>query len=73
MTRARRLLWRSSAGSAAGLLLLGVVSLDRVDHRPYFGEPWYAETTARLRAHQTTNAHESGRVKGFHRGGEAGN
>jgi hypothetical protein len=56
MTSACRLLWRWSAGFAAGLLLLGVVSLDRVDHRPYFREPWYAETTARLHAHQTTNA-----------------
>ena len=32
-----------------------VLSLDGVDHRPYFREPYYAETAARLRARTATN------------------
>ncbi len=51
-----RLIGRLSAALAAGLLLLAVVSLDWVDDRPYFREPWYTETTARLNAHLATNA-----------------
>lgn len=51
-----RRLGRLGAALGAGLLLLAVASLDRVDHRPYFREPWYAETTTRLRAHLATNA-----------------
>jgi hypothetical protein len=32
-----------------------VLSLDGVDHRPYFREPYYAETVVRLQHHTATN------------------
>ncbi len=37
------------------IVIVLVLSLDRVDYRPYFREPYYAETTARLHASRVTN------------------
>jgi neutral ceramidase len=37
------------------VIVLLILGLDGVDYRPYLREPYYAETTARLRAHQATN------------------
>lgn len=56
MKRTRRLLGRLGIGFVAGGMLLGVVSLDRVDQRPYFREPYYAQTKERLHALRRTNA-----------------
>jgi neutral ceramidase len=51
-----RIVLRSSVGLAALAVVLLVVCLDRVDYQPYLRAPYYTETTARLRAHRTTNA-----------------
>lgn len=56
MKKIFRILWRLSLVLAVLAVGLMIVSLDGVDHRPYLREPYYAETTARLRAQQTTNA-----------------
>ncbi|MDW8308089.1 MAG: neutral/alkaline non-lysosomal ceramidase N-terminal domain-containing protein [Verrucomicrobiales bacterium] len=55
MKRAFRLLVRLALVLVAVLALAAVVSLDRVDYRPYFREPYYAQTAERLRAHLGTN------------------
>lgn len=55
MRRAGRLLLRLSVGLLGVLALAAVVTLDRVDYRPYFRQPYYTETAERLRAHLTTN------------------
>jgi hypothetical protein len=39
-----------------------VVCLDRVDYRPYFREPYYVETSARLRAQASTNLISNGEL-----------
>jgi len=61
-----------TVGAAAGLgllaILLAVVCLDTVDYRPYFREPYYAETAARLRVQaQTNQLHEGILSAGFGR------
>ena len=55
MKRFRRILLRVFAGLAVLILTGLVVSLDTVDDKPYLREPYYAETTARLRARLATN------------------
>ena len=49
-------LLRFSAWAAALLLVVLFLGLDGLDYRPYLREPYYVETTARLRAHQSTNS-----------------
>ena len=53
----------------AGLVLLavgtGIVCLDGVDSRPYFREPYYAETITRLRAQAVTNNLVRGELANF--------
>lgn len=50
------------------VLLALVLSLDDVDHRPYFREPYYTETISRLRTQTATNAIARGELKaGFGR------
>ena len=51
-----RILLRLSLLVAALVIALLILGLDGVDYRPYLREPYYAETTARLRAHQATNS-----------------
>jgi len=46
---------RIMAGLASIAVATVVLCLDTVDNRPYFKEPYYAETTARLRASTETN------------------
>ena len=53
--RFRRITLRVAAGLAAFIAAALVLSLDGVDHRPYFRERYYAETTARLNASARTN------------------
>ena len=55
MKRATRILLRVSAAIAAVVILMVLISVDGVDHRPYFREAYYAETTARLHASTATN------------------
>ena len=54
-TRAGRIILRISAGLAALGAAALVACLDGVDHRPYFRQPYYTETEARLRACTATN------------------
>ncbi len=56
MKRFFRILRRIFAGLAVVIVALLILSLDGVDYRPYLREPYYAETTARLSAHQATNS-----------------
>lgn len=49
-------LLRISAWAAALLVIVLLLCLDGLDYRPYLREPYYAETTTRLRAHQATNS-----------------
>ena len=56
MKRFFRILLRLSLVLAVLLVALLILSLDGVDYRPYLREPYYAGTTARLRAHQATNS-----------------
>jgi neutral ceramidase len=51
-----RIILRILAVLAALLVVALILSLDGVDYRPYLREPYYAETTARLRASVETNA-----------------
>ncbi len=53
---------RALAGLAMVLILAGIACLDRVDHRPYFREPYYAGTMTRLRASEQTNRLVSGEL-----------
>jgi neutral ceramidase len=55
VTKARRVAFRASAAIAALIGVLLVLCLDRVDHSPYFQQPYYHETLARLRAGAETN------------------
>jgi neutral ceramidase len=50
-----RIILRSLAILAALMVIGLVLGLDGVDYRPYLNEPYYAETTARLRASVETN------------------
>jgi len=54
-TRAGRVILWSFFALVAVIASALVVCLDRVDYRPYFREPYYAETSARLRAQVATN------------------
>jgi len=54
--RFRAIALRIGIGLAALLVAGFFVSLDRVDYRPYMRQPYYQETTARLRSTATTNA-----------------
>ena len=56
MKRFFRILLRLALVLVALIIALLILSLDGVDYRPYLREPYYAETTARLRAHQATNS-----------------
>ena len=51
-----KVLARTGLGLAALLVGAAVGSLDLVDHRPYFNEPYYAETVARLAAESAAPA-----------------
>ncbi len=55
MKKPLRIILRTSAVIAALIVTALILSLDGVDHRPYLREPYYAETTARLRASIATN------------------
>lgn len=46
---------RGLVGLAVFLVVVLFLSLDGVDHHPYFRESYYTETTSRLRAHLATN------------------
>jgi neutral ceramidase len=50
--------WAIRISAGAGVLLAAalLLSLEGVDFRPYFREPYYQETAARLRAELTTNS-----------------
>ena len=50
-----RLSVRVAGGFGAFIVAALVVCLDQVDYRPYFREPYYAETAARLNASTRTN------------------
>ena len=52
VTKLFRILLRFSLLLAALIIALLILGLDGVDYRPYLREPYYAETTARLRAHK---------------------
>ncbi|MEO6034405.1 MAG: neutral/alkaline non-lysosomal ceramidase N-terminal domain-containing protein [Verrucomicrobiota bacterium] len=68
MKKWRRILLRSLAGLSLATATLLVVCLDSVDHRPYFREPYYAETTGRLRAEAATHPMARGELSaGFGR------
>jgi len=54
--RLGKILLRIAAVIAVLIVITLALSLDGVDHRPYFREPYYAETVTRLRAHTATNA-----------------
>jgi len=60
MKRPLRLASRILTVGAALLVTAAVVCLDRVDSRPYFREPYYVETTARLEIQAKTNAVSQG-------------
>jgi len=57
-----RILLRLALVGAVLIVALLILSLDGVDYHPYLREPYYAETTARLRAHQATNSIAHGEV-----------
>lgn len=56
MKKTGRILVRFSAGLAVVLVAASILSFDGVDYRPYLREPYYAETTALLRASLATNS-----------------
>lgn len=54
----KKLLRIGFRGTIVGAVLIAVLllaALDGVDHRPYFREPYYVESSARLRAELATN------------------
>src|SRR5438477_5226035 len=53
--KAGRIIRRGSVALAAFTLAVLVLCLEGVDYRPFIRQPYYAETTARLRAHAATN------------------
>ena len=55
MKKWKRVLLRTFLGLAIITATALVVSLEGVDYRPYFREPYYTETMARWRAHTATN------------------
>lgn len=55
MNKTLRILFRLSLGLAALIVLALILCLGGVDYRPYLRAPYYAETTARLRASLVTN------------------
>lgn len=55
MKRTGRILLRISGALAAFVAVTLVLCLDTIDYQPYFRAPYYAETTARLRAQVATN------------------
>jgi hypothetical protein len=57
-----RILLRLALVLAALIVGLLMLSLEGVDYRPYLREPYYAETTARLHAHQATNTMARGEL-----------
>jgi len=66
--RTGRILLRVSGALAAFVAVTLVLCLDTIDYRPYFRAPYYAETTARLRAQVATNALARGELSaGFGR------
>ena len=68
MKKLRRLGLRLGAGVTALVVAALLLSLDGVDHHPYFREPYYAETVARLRAGVETNTVARGALEaGFGR------
>src|SRR5207249_11376508 len=60
--KAGRVIRRVSAGLLAVAVATLLVCLDTVDYHPYFGQPYYKETTARLHAHAATNAISRGEL-----------
>lgn len=62
MKRTVRFLLRGSLGVAMFVLLAAVATLDRVDYRPYFREPYYARTVERLRVQLMTNRTTQGEL-----------
>ena len=59
-TRAGRVIAWGFFALAALIASALAVCLDRVDYRPYFREPYYTETSARLRAQVATNLISNG-------------
>lgn len=55
MKRTFRLLLRPAVVGGIVLLVATITAVDRVDYRPYFREPYFTETAARLRANLSTN------------------
>lgn len=55
MKRAARILLRLIIALVALVIAGAIICLDGVDHRPYFREAYYKETTARLQAQIATN------------------
>ena len=55
MKKLLRILLRLSLGLAALIVVALILCLDGVDYRPYLQEPYYVETTTRLRASLVTN------------------
>src|SRR5436190_9867183 len=53
--KAGKIIRRVSVGLAVFTVAVLLTCLDRVDHRPYFGQPYYTQTSERLRAHTSTN------------------
>lgn len=60
MKRLRRIACRISVSIAVIVLAVVVLSLDGVDHKPYFRETYYQESAARLRAGVATNSVQRG-------------
>ena len=56
MTRARRIILRTSAGLLGIVFAISILCLDGVDYRPYLHESYYAETMARLQVAAATNS-----------------
>ena len=56
MKKWRRIFLRTFVGLSVVTATALIVCLDGVDYRPYFREPYYTETVARLRTHSATNA-----------------
>src|SRR5882724_12363210 len=61
-TRGGRIAARVSVSLAALVVVALITCLDRVDYSPYFREPYYKETTARLRARAATNVITTGEL-----------
>ncbi len=53
--KALRIAWRIAAGLVGLLVVVLFLGLDGVDSRPYLRAPYYAETSAQLRARIATN------------------